>query len=142
MQNTNFFLDEISEEVLVCDGSQFLGSVECSFCDFLNHEKKLFIIAEDLYNKNFDLSKYSIIAFSTMGVFENKFKKLITFDTSNLKKVIVLNDIAFYKIERLAKNLNIKLIGFNEYYWKMFIKAGEIKFHEKILFDPNKEWKL
>ncbi len=141
METTKHLLNSISQTVLVCDGSQFFSFIENHFIDFLKHENISFETAENLYNREFDLSLYPIIAFSTMGVFENRFKKLMDFDKKKLKTVIVLNDVAFYKTETLAKSLNIELIGFNWLYWDVFKSARDQDSYNKILFDPYKKWK-
>lgn len=141
---TSDLLHLIDGNIAICDGGG-ISFREEQFIKFLKHINKSYTIEEDLYDsiKDFDktdhLSKYNVIAFQTTGVYEDKFKKIIEFDKSNLKCIVLLERENYRLVRDLANFLGIYVIHFSTKYWG-FYENGEYKekdVYEKILRFPE-----
>lgn len=125
--------------IALCDGQSFIGDWEGLFLECMNDNHISIKIKTDLYRTPVDLSIYDVIAFATTGAYYEKVKKLMDFDTSNLKAVIVLSGEAYRVVAKKANELQIPVIGFDFFIFKERYEWAQDE-QENIFFEAEKKW--
>jgi|SRR6478736_8564752 len=128
-------------KIAILEGQPDTGEWEDSFIAFLKGQKIKHKVLVDLYKKKKDLSKYDILCFATTMIYAEKVERLMDFDTSNLKAVVVLNETAFDLSYWKAKELGIPLIGFDWGIWRYKDYEWAQEDMKELLFDPIKRWR-
>lgn len=105
--------DFIFFPVAICDGDDWNINNE-PLEDFFTENNIPFDRCYSLYKKNVDLSNYSTLAFFTTMTYPEKVKKLLNFDMSNLKSVIVLGEWAYKLAKPISEKLNIPLYTYDK----------------------------
>lgn len=99
--------------IAVCDGDS--GNINNDpLEDYFTENEVEFDRCYNLYRRQVDLSKYQTIAFFTTMAYPDKVERLLDFDMSNLKSVIVLGEWAYNLAKPLAEKLNIPLYTYSE----------------------------
>ena len=129
----------IHAPVCIADGQDF-GEIEEYFCNFLKSNNIEFTEETHLYSRKADLSKYSTICFSTTGTFIDKIDKLMDFDLSNLKTIVVLNEVAFNLVKYLANEIGVNVLGFFWPAWDAYKATNNEQLISQILFFANHKW--
>ncbi|MEK7586212.1 MAG: hypothetical protein AAB477_03230 [Patescibacteria group bacterium] len=118
----------------VCDGGpggQLEQDTVYFFQLFLENDQ--IVIAENLYKKKHDLSKYKTLAFATTGYNSDRARSMFNFDKSNLTTVVVLNQPAIELVRSEALHLDLNLIGFNQAEFRKIWKSDQLTVDEKII---------
>lgn len=142
----SYFLDLIQQPVCICDGETppyqtTLWSRSKQFFDAVKIPAKL---AFGLYHhpKMYDLSKYGTISFHMTQIdISPGIEKILDFDKSNLRCVIVENKEVFNLIKDEAEKLGIPVVGFNRE-WEGAMSIGADPFDKQFrhpFFDPRTE---
>ncbi len=106
------FFERIKYPVAICNGTH-MEQFELAMEFIFESDGVPFKHEENLYSRNdYDLSKYKTIAFSTRTSINAQTQKIFSFDKSNLELVIV-DDVTFFKIKDMLKELNIKCLVFH-----------------------------
>lgn len=140
----SYFLDLIQLPIAICDGRSRRFDLEYRMQEFFESRKIPFEYVSHLYDfpERHDLSKYKTISFHTTEEWlTQEIKKILDFDKSNLRCVIVENRKAFGLIKEEAKTLGIPVIGFDRA-WEMAFLTGFYPPDEEFehpFFDPWKE---
>lgn len=96
------------QPLAICDGD--CGStMETYFEKFFDENKIPYDKCYNLYKEPKDLSKYKTIAFFTTNTYPKKIEKILDFDKSNLKTVIVISEWAYDLASPLAEKLGIEI---------------------------------
>jgi len=109
--------------IAVCDGDS--GNINNDpLEEFFTENGIYFDRCYNLYKELMDLSKYGTIAFFTTMAYPDKVQKLLDFDMSNLKSVIVIGEWAYKLAKPLSESLDIPLYAYDEIF-NSFILADD-----------------
>jgi hypothetical protein len=105
--------DACFHPLAICDGDS--GNINNDPLEvFFDNNGLKFDRCYNLYRTPVDLSKYKTLAFFTTMAYPDKVEKLLDFDMSNLKSVIVIGEWAYELAKPLSKKLNIPLYAYDE----------------------------
>ena len=107
----------------ICDGDAG-GVMEDYFEKFFDSNNIKYEKCYNLYKEQKDLSKYKTIAFFTTNSYPKKVEKILDFDKSNLKTVIVISEYAYDLAYPLADKLGIEIYAF-DHLKNVIVKAAD-----------------
>jgi hypothetical protein len=96
------------QPLAICDGD-YGSTMETYFENFFDENNIPYDKCYNLYKEPKDLSKYKTIAFFTTNSYPKKIEKILDFDKSNLKTVIVISEWAYDLSSPLAEKLGIEI---------------------------------
>lgn len=111
------------QPLAICDGD-YGSTMETYFEKFFDENNIPYEKCYNLYKEPKDLSKYKTIAFFTTNSYPKKIEKILDFDKSNLKTVIVISEWAYDLASPLADKLGIEIYTL-ERFKNVIMKAAD-----------------
>lgn len=99
--------------VAICNGQEYLDEDGDALEQLFKIAGIEYDVADNLFEDKKDLTKYATIAFGTTYVEPEKVKAIIDFDKSNLRTVIVFDQISLNIVKKYGEGLNLNIIAFN-----------------------------
>jgi len=132
-------LTSVYTPIAICNGQEFLDEEGEALEELFKIAEVEYEIVDNLFEEKKDLSKYKTIAFGTTYVEPEKVQKILDFDKSNLKTVIVFDSISYNIVRKYGKGLKLNVLGFNDVSFRDFKEGFENK--RPIMWDALKSKK-